>query len=202
MLWYLQSDRYYNYNGIRVKVKKGVFHPGLFFSTKFLLKELMKENLRDKTLLELGAGSGLISIIAAKQGAKVTASDINQVAIEGLSENMEMNNSKFEILLSDLFDAIPLQTFDYIIINPPYYAKQPGSDAEKAWFCGENFEYFERLFPKLGNYRNSDSTVWITLSEDCEVSRIQQIAEGNQWKLKVYRMKQTGWEKHFIFSVN
>ena len=42
--------------------------------------------LHGKIFLELGAGNGLISIYAAKKGAKVTATDINPVAVEFLRD--------------------------------------------------------------------------------------------------------------------
>jgi release factor glutamine methyltransferase len=44
----------------------------------------MQFPLKNKHVLELGAGSGLIAIKAAKEGALVTATDINPVAIEYL----------------------------------------------------------------------------------------------------------------------
>ena len=43
--------------------------------------------LENKRFLELGAGSGLISVFAAQQLAIVTATDINHVALEKLKEN-------------------------------------------------------------------------------------------------------------------
>jgi release factor glutamine methyltransferase len=202
--WYLNSDRQYIYKDIKLTVKKGVFHPAFFFSTKFLLNELTHHDLDGKTFLELGAGSGLIAIYAAKQGALVTATDINESAITGLHENFKFNihHPTSNILKSDLFDLILQQTFQYIIINPPYYPKQPKTDAERAWFCGAHFEYFEKLFSQIKNYMQSNSIVWISLSEDCDIKRIHYIASKNQLKMSVYKTKQIGWEKQFIFSVN
>ena len=54
--------------------------------------------------------------------------------------------STIRIIHSDLFDNIPLEAFDIIAINPPYYKKDPHAPAEYAWFCGKKGEYFERLF--------------------------------------------------------
>lgn len=79
--------------------------------------------LKGKKFLELGCGSGLISIAAAKKGARVTASDINPVAVEFLVKNSEENKVEIEVIESDLFNDIPKQPFDIIAINPPYYKK-------------------------------------------------------------------------------
>src|SRR5436190_4609705 len=84
---YLSKKRTYTYENIKLQVPPEVFHPGFFTSTQFLLQYIRKLNLGGKSFLELGAGNGFISIYAAKQDAKVTASDINPVAVEFLNLN-------------------------------------------------------------------------------------------------------------------
>ncbi|MGE5499022.1 MAG: hypothetical protein ACM3Q2_13155, partial [Syntrophothermus sp.] len=69
---YLKRERVYSYNGISLRISQGVFHPGFFFSTKILLNYLLGFDLKDKKVLELGAGSGLISMVAASKGALAT----------------------------------------------------------------------------------------------------------------------------------
>ena len=73
--------------------------------------------MKDKTFLELGAGSGLISICAAQKGAAVTATDINPVAIQYLQKNSLANNVSLRVIESDLFKTIAAQQFDFIAIN-------------------------------------------------------------------------------------
>ena len=73
---YSAKERSYSYKGIKLKVFPGVFHPGLFFSTKILLEYLSKLDLKNKTVLELGAGSGLISVYCAKQNANCNRNEI------------------------------------------------------------------------------------------------------------------------------
>ena len=66
---YLSRKRTYRYNGFRLEIPPEVFHPGFFFSTRFLMRHLAQFRLQNKSFLELGAGSGLIAIHAAKEGA-------------------------------------------------------------------------------------------------------------------------------------
>src|SRR4029079_10565830 len=89
---YLSKTRVYRYKDIRLSIAPGVFHPGFFFSTQLLLQYISKLPLQGKRFLELGCGSGLISIAAAKMGAMVTATDINPLATEYLKENSRRNN--------------------------------------------------------------------------------------------------------------
>jgi release factor glutamine methyltransferase len=81
-----------------------------------LLQSVKKLSVRGKTFLELGAGNGLISIYAAKQDAKVTATDINPVAVEYLRINSSQNKTLINVILSDLFENISPQAFDIIAI--------------------------------------------------------------------------------------
>ena len=148
---YLSKTRTYSWKGITLEIPPEVFHPGFFTSTKILLNYIKHKNFKQNSVLELGAGSGLISIYSAKKGADVTATDINTVAISFLKKNAKRNNVDLIILHSDIFNSIPIRLFDTIIINPPYYKKQPRSNAEYAWYCGENGEYFQKLFKHLKN---------------------------------------------------
>ncbi len=89
---YLSKTRIYKYGDIKLEIPPQVFHPGFFFSTRLLLNYIKQFSLQGKSFLEPGCGSGLISIYAAKKGAKPTATDINPVAIEFLKKNAEQNN--------------------------------------------------------------------------------------------------------------
>jgi len=198
---YTRKEREFSYYDISVKVLPGVFHPGLFISTKVLLNFLNTLKFEGKTFLELGAGTGIISILAAKKGALVYASDISSKAVENVKINAAKNNAQINIFTSDLFNNIPELQFDYIIINPPYYSRDPREEEEYAWFCGSNFEYFKSLFSSLSNYIGKDSKVFMILSEVCDIQKIKSIGTENEyvWKLK---MKKQFWgEKNYIFEI-
>jgi release factor glutamine methyltransferase len=182
-----------------LKIHAGVFHPKFFFSTKFLLNYLQGYQIKD-TFLELGAGNGLISISMAKNGAIVTASDINSVAVNGLIENAAANAVSLTVLKSDLFDDIPLQKFDVIAINPPYYKATPLKENDHAWYAGQNYEYFEMLFAQIRRYMKPSSRIIMVLSQDCDIIRILEIAIQNHFQYAVKEEKKFWWEKNYIYE--
>jgi release factor glutamine methyltransferase len=198
---YLSATRMYTYKGLRLVIPPAVFHPGFFFSTRLLLKYIAKLPLKDKSFLELGAGSGLIAMYAAREGAQVTASDINQVAIHSLEMNSRSNHISLTVIHSDLFTNIPLQRFDIIAINPPYYKKQPKTPAGYAWYCGEQGEYFQQLFSSLQWYMHSYSMVLMVLSDGCDLKMIVEMALSNGFKLNCVFEKKNWLEVNYIFSV-
>ena len=198
---YLSATRTYTYKGIRLVIPPAVFHPGFFFSTRLLLRYIASLPLQNKLFLEPGAGSGLISLYAARKGAIVTATDINPVAISFLENNRHINRLHINIIQSDLFKQIPQQAFDIIAINPPYYKKQPRTAAEYAWYCGERGEYFVHLFKDLRNYMHAQSVVLMVLCDGCDIQMIKDMAAQHGFKLNCMQTKKNWVEINFIFKI-
>ena len=198
---YLSRTRTYHYENIRLQVPSSVFHPGFFFSTHLLLNQIKKLPLKNKKLLEPGAGSGLISVYAAKHGAGVTATDINPIAVEFLRQNSEKNKVQINIIESDLFDEVPLQLFDIIVINPPYYKKEPESYIDYAWNCGENGEYFQKLFSQLKSYIHTGTKILMVLCDGCDIDMVKSMADEKGYKMRIILIKKNMVEKNFIYSI-
>jgi release factor glutamine methyltransferase len=198
---YLSGTRHYRYQNIHLEIPPEVFHPGFFFSTRLLLRYLSRLSLANKTLLELGAGSGLISIYAAQQGANVTASDISPVSVQAIRKNKFKNKADMTVVESDLFAAIPIQAFDFIVINPPYYKKKPLSWKDYAWYCGEDGEYFKGLFAGLSQYIHTSTEVLMILCDACDVEMIKEVASAHSFHMNCVQTSQNLVEKNFIFQI-
>lgn len=198
---YLSKPRKYSYKNVSVWVEPTVFPPFITISTKLLLEFIEPLSLKNKTLLELGCGCGIISILAAQKEAIVTATDINDIALSALKKNAETNQVAIEILHSNLFKNLDGKSFDCIIINPPYYPKQPNSMAENAWFCGENFEYFENLFKQLPTFITSENAIYMILSQDCELEKIKAMALQNAINFDLILERKVIGETNYIFQL-
>ena len=199
--YYFSKPRIYNYKGIKGLVMPHVFYPHFTWSTALLIDFIEQYDLKDKKALELGCGTGILSVFMAQKEAEVLATDINEAALENTKLNAKRNNVKVETLSSDLFLSIPRRAFDYILINPPYYPKDPQNIAENAWYCGVEFEYFKRLFKELNEYITDKTSVFMILSEDCEIEEIKKIAERNQYVLSaVFKARRWG-EQNYIFKL-
>jgi release factor glutamine methyltransferase len=201
ILRYLKKRREYKYEHLSLIVNPGVFHPGIFFSTKFLLTFLKTQDLKQKQVLELGAGSGLIAIYCStKKGSIVTASDISLSAIENLGENAQRNHANLTIVHSNLFQSLDAKIFDVIIINPPYYAKNPMSESDHAWFCGADFQYFKSLFSQLKECKE-EALILMILSEDCEIEKITSLARQAAFGMLLVKEKRIWGEENYIFKI-
>ena len=198
---YLSATRTYSGKGFRLVIPSGVFHPGFFFSTRLLLEYIGKRPLEGRSFLELGAGSGLISLFVSREGAKVVASDINPTAVECIRNNSQNNHVDLSVIQSDLFGDIPLQSFDIIAINPPYYKKDPQTPGEYAWYCGEHGEYFERLFSGLRSYSHPGSEIFMILCDGCDLDMVRGMAARHGFGMRCSFEKKNMVETNFIFAI-
>jgi release factor glutamine methyltransferase len=201
LLWYLSRNRLYKYNNLSLVIFPGVFHPGFFFSTKIFLEFLESIPASGKKILELGSGSGLISLKMARRGGKVFASDISTKAVNNTLENARRNNLEINVIQSDLFQKLSGEKFDLIIVNPPYYPYDPSSESERAWYCGKDFDYFLTFFNQLKNHIHQDSEVYMILSEDCDLSAIEKVASQNKMKMVRVYQKRNFFEWNYIFRI-
>jgi predicted nicotinamide N-methyase len=69
------------------------------------------ELVRDRSVLDFGAGSGLVAIAAAKAGARVTAAEIDPFAAAAIALNAELNGVEVAIERTDVIgrEAAPWQ---------------------------------------------------------------------------------------------
>lgn len=117
-------------------VLPGVFSPKYFHDTAFFAENLpVKEG---DEMLEIGPGTGVISVNAALQGAKrVVAVDINPQAVKNTQANIGLHHmeQRVSVLYGDLYEPLKsTDRFDLIFWNTPfaYVEEQHLSDLERS----------------------------------------------------------------------
>lgn len=97
--------------------------PGMAFGTgthetSSLVLELMeKQSIEKKSVLDIGTGSGILAILAAKLNAgRVLGIDIDETAVRVARENVEKNGVDCDIRLGDLTQGID-EKFDLVLAN-------------------------------------------------------------------------------------
>jgi len=118
----IRSSLFHNNNDIMYDVviePRMVFGTGYHTTTELMIELLLKKNIKDNNVLDNGCGSGILSIIASKMGAKsVIALDIDEKAIDNTEYNCEMNDVKNVTTIVGSIENIKLDNkFDVILSN-------------------------------------------------------------------------------------
>ncbi len=95
------------------------FGSGSHETTLICLELMQAMDLKGKSIVDVGCGSGILSIAALKLGAKkVTAIDIDELAIKSSTHNFELNDvsDKIKLVLGNLLDQVD-DDFDIIVSN-------------------------------------------------------------------------------------
>jgi release factor glutamine methyltransferase len=161
--------------GLELEILPGVFHPKYFGSSAILAKFVSSLPLERKSFLEIGCGSGVVSICAARAGALVTAADINPAAVRCTKANAAKNGVRVEAFESDLFSALAASRYDLIAWNPPFLPGVPQSTADAAFYGGPRFEVIRRFVSEVREHIQSNASIYTILSTDIDITEIERI---------------------------
>ena len=97
---------------------KMAFGTGHHQTTRLMMQEILKLDFTNKTVLDMGCGTGILAILASMKGAKdLTAIDIDEWAYENIKENLETNNiNNTEIQIGDA-SLLGAKMYDIVIAN-------------------------------------------------------------------------------------
>ncbi|MCX6239016.1 MAG: 50S ribosomal protein L11 methyltransferase [Bacteroidia bacterium] len=101
-----------------------VIEPGMAFgtgnheTTSLMIAEILKQDLVGKAVLDMGCGTGILSVLASMRGAgHITEVDIDSWAVKSTAVNAVFNKiSNLEIIQGGA-EAIPDKKFDFIYAN-------------------------------------------------------------------------------------
>ncbi len=112
-----------DFYGNIINVNENVLIPR--FETEYLvyktIKYLEKLNIKNQNILEIGTGSGCISIALKKElNSYIDSFDISKKAIDVAQENAKLNNVNINFYVCDIHKFSSNNKYDLIISNPPY----------------------------------------------------------------------------------
>ena len=103
------------------------FGTGMHETTQLCIRRIKKYVKPDTLLLDVGTGSGILSIAALKLGAKFACgTDLDPCAITAVKENMEVNGveaDKYTVMLGNIIDdkavqeAVGYEKYDMVVAN-------------------------------------------------------------------------------------
>jgi len=132
-------------HGLPILVTPSVFNPKRLRTGEFFASVLDGSVIGPGTeLLDMGTGSGVCAVFAARHARRVVAVDINAAAVRCAAINAQLNRveGKVEARHGDLFQPVAGERFDVILFNPPFLRGEPRNDRERAWCSTDVAERF------------------------------------------------------------
>ncbi len=131
----------------------------------------------DEEILEIGCGSGFISLHCSARGCSVTAVDKDPKAVENTVRNAEKNGLDLTVLRSDLFSDVE-GVWDVIVFNPPYLPKHPELDKDDRWDGGEKGNEVLIEFLELApEYLNQGGRIFTCYSDMAPLEEVRKIID-------------------------
>ncbi len=174
--------------GFRLAVYPTVFHPKLFLTSEFFARFLATIDLAGKEVADVGTGSGILALAAARAGATVVALDINPRAVNAAADNARANGlgERVTALRSDLMSSLaPDRLFDVIISNPPFFAGEPRDIADRAWVAGPGYRDIMSLFEQARQRLKPGGAMYVLLSSDSDLHFLGQLIAKAGFRARV-----------------
>jgi len=143
-------DRYDSFRlervlGMSILVVPTVANPKLLRTGAFFASQIASRRIGvDAEVLDMGTGSGVCALFAARHARRVVAVDINPAAVHCTRVNALLNHleKRIELRQGDLFTPVAGERFDLVLFNPPFLVGVPEDDRDVAWRSWDAAERF------------------------------------------------------------
>jgi release factor glutamine methyltransferase len=202
-------------------IRPTVFNPVDFLSSGIFADFILTLDLEGKEIMDMGCGSGIVSIIAASKGAKCLALDINPIAVRSVKETAELNklSDKITVVESDLFEAVPSPTgrvreglvpsssestgeglFDIIFFNPPYYKGIPKNNFERAFKAGPDLEVIDSFLAGAGKFLPPGGVIYFIVSSDMDLGDLENRIKTSGFGFEIFKTNEKLLETFYIIK--
>ena len=162
------------FKGVKLTIFPNVWDPIWGKSTK-IVSDVMKIKKNQK-VLDIGTGSGILSILAAKRGARVIAIDINKHALKCAKLNVRKNKleKRINIRYSNIFSNIKGRKFDIILFNPPQRNIKPKSYLGKACF-DYKMKIITNFLSNVKKFMNPNRKIYLSYGNAGEIKKLEEL---------------------------
>jgi HemK-related putative methylase len=163
------KDRYDSFRLERVLdmpivVMPSVANPKLLRTGAFLASQIDARLFHaDASVLDMGTGSGICALVAARLARRVVAVDINPAAVRCAAVNAILNHleKRVDLRQGDLFAPVGDERFDVVLFNPPFFLGVPKDDRDAAW---RSNDAARRFAAGLGDHLKPGGAALVLLS--------------------------------------
>lgn len=191
--------------GFELTIGPTVYDPRYYRAPAYFAQFIGGLNLSGKTVADVGTGSGIQALAAARAGAtRVVAIDINPNAVATAAANARANGFEHAIFAigSDLLSAIPpRQQFDVILSNPPFCDGRAWDIADRAWRAGPQYQDITPLFSQARKRLTPDGVMYLILSSHTDLEFVGAVIKRSGFEIQIVSERHVFFETLIIFEL-
>jgi methylase of polypeptide subunit release factors len=178
----IQDGGTFEFHGMTLTAPPGIYPPKRNSSTDFIVAHWDAAGLRagPGSMLEIGTGTGALSLYALKHGWRVRAGDIDPLAVLAAQTNAVTNNMHLDVSVSDLFSGFKGWRFDTIVFHIPLYHKETADWHERALSDAQG-QLTKRFFDEAKGHLKDEGFV-VFLYSNCSRG---DILERDDWNFEI-----------------
>lgn len=201
-----------NFYGYEIIVNKNVLIPR--FETETLVEKtidyIKKYNLTNGSVLEVGTGSGCISIALKKElpNLSITSLDKSVKALRVAKKNILNNQVNINLLKQDIFKFKPVNKYDILISNPPYIKENEVIDekckyepSSALYAKHEGLEFYEHILSTSSNYMNKKSILAFEIGYE-QGTKLKKLAETYYKDALITIENDLAEKNRYLFIIN
>ena len=204
-IWLIKKVQKYgprkvNILGNTYETSEAVLNPKYYYTSEFMAKHI--HVTPEDIVLDMGTGSGIQAITAARTASRVIALDINPEAVRYARKNIRANGMEniVSVIAGDLFSPLKGQpAFSVIFFTPPYMEGKPCTDFDHALFDSGK-KLAERFFRDAKEHIKPDGYIQMIYSSIAAPELVLRISEQSGWNHSLIAMKKTYTEDFFIYK--
>ena len=172
-------------DSFKIDVLDGVYPPAA--DTYLLLDAITVES--NDTVLDVGCGAGLTTLVAASKAQRVISVDISHLAVRNTILNLRKNNlgSNVSVVQSDLFRCLSNSAkFSMIMFNPPYLPSDDmDTEMDHALVGGEDgSELTEQFVKEASSFLVKGGRLFVVVSSLENISAIKRAFKKGRFKVE------------------
>ena len=200
-----------NFYGYNINVNKNVLIPR--FETETLVEKtieyIKKLKLENGSLIDLGTGSGCISIVLKKEleTLNITGLDISNKALKLARKNAKNNKAEINFIKENIFKFKPVNKYDILISNPPYITEDDEIspnikyEPKKAIFTNDGLKYYRHIMSTCSNYLNKKNLIAFEIG-DKQGKDLKKLAKDFFPKAKIKLERDLSGRDRYLFIIN
>jgi release factor glutamine methyltransferase len=175
--------------GASVFVPAGVMSPKMFRTGIVLAEAVLKA--RPRSLLDMGSGSGIVGVLAAKNGSAVTAVDVDPLAVRATRVSAMLSKVSIDAREGDLFSALDAEArFDLCAFNPPFFARRVDGPLSHALSGGEDLDVLDRFLSGCREHLQPEGIVLVAGSTVGALEMMRTLYEKHGYAWRTVRRRE------------